>query len=131
MKDHPDPRGHFLALRHGHQGRNHLRDVPDLVLVEEVDYRGKAPEAEKDVFVFRGREQWKIFPENIFWAIRNLRWHCTMAIKDEDDAEVKASEFKDEDDAEVKASEFKNHEDEVDDEKALKYKDNCEGAKIQ
>ena len=53
-----------------------------------------------------------------------------MAIKDEDDAEVKASEFKDEDDAEVKASEFKNHEDEVDDEKALKYKDNCEGAKI-
>ena len=35
-----------------------------------------------------------------------------MAIKDEEDAEVKASEFKDE----------------VDDEKALKYEDNCEGS---
>ena len=37
-----------------------------------------------------------------------------MAIKDEEDAEVKASEFK--------------KEDEVDDEKALKYEDNYEGS---
>ena len=50
-----------------------------------------------------------------------------MAIKDEEDAEVKASEFKNEEDAEVKASEFKK-EDEVDDEKALKYEDNYEGS---
>ena len=44
-----------------------------------------------------------------------------MAIKDEEDAEVKASEFKndeDEEDAEVNASEFKNDEDKVHDEKA-------------
>ena len=45
-------------------------------------------------------------PDPISWTNRNLSWHCAMAIKDEEDAEVKASEFK-------------NDEDEVDDEKAL------------